>query len=202
MKKTILTLLFMAVAVSASAKFRWGPTASATFDTYHWKQSLVGNEMRPGFTVGLMGELMIPGIGFGIDFGLRYANRGARIDLSDQYIWSSENTGNPNYRLHTLQIPVDLRFKYTRLNGVENYVAPFILAGPVFNIDVAHSDLKAMESSGGSVGVRVALGAELYKKFQIDGGYNWDLTYDIRTRKLDNFSARLQGWFVDFTVLF
>ena len=132
-----------------------------------------------------MGELMIPGIGFGVDFGLKYANHGGRCDFGDQFVWSSEGIGDTDLRFHTIQIPIDLRFKWTRMNGIENYVAPFIFAGP-----------------GGSVGIQCGIGAELWKRFQITGGYCWDVTYDTATKKLDNFSARIQGWNVDFTVLF
>ena len=59
-----------------------------------------------------------------------------------------------------------------------------------------------MENPLGSVGLRCALGAEVWKRYQISFGYNWDVTYDVRTKKLDNFSARSEGWFIDAAILF
>ena len=88
------------------------------------------------------------------------------------------------------------------MNGIENYVAPFIFAGPVFNFNVGNTKCEAIDRTGGSVGIQCGIGAELWKRFQITGGYCWDVTYDTATKKLDNFSARIQGWNVDFTVLF
>ncbi|MCM1370190.1 MAG: PorT family protein [Candidatus Amulumruptor caecigallinarius] len=202
MKKIILLLIFAAVAVSASAKFRWGPTLGANFSDYHWKQDLVGTEMTPGFSAGLQGELMIPGIGFGIDMGLKYVNRGGKVHFGDQYIWSSSGIGVVDLRLHTIQVPINLRFKWTRMNGIENYVAPFLFAGPQFNFNVANTKCEAVKKAGASVGIQCGLGFELFKRYQISAGYVWDVTYDVETIKLDNFSARLQGWLVDVAVLF
>ena len=36
--------------------------------------------------------------------------------------------------LHMLEIPLHLRFKWTRMNGLEDYIAPFVYGGPDFSI--------------------------------------------------------------------
>lgn len=192
----------LAVVFGASAKFRLGPTIGANFEKYYWKQTLVDGAVRPGFSAGLQCELMIPGIGFGVDFGLKYINRGGKVCFDDQYVWSVDKIGNPNLRMHSIAIPVNLRFKYTRLNGIERIVAPFVYAGPQFNFNVASSKCEAINRTSGSVGVNLGIGAELFRHYQISGGYIWDVTYDCATRKLDNFSSRLQGWTIDFAILF
>lgn len=194
--------MFLAVALSASAKFRWGPTVGANFPYYYWRQNLVPSTTLPGFAVGLQCELMIPGIGFGVDFGLKYVNRGGKVDFGKQVVWSSDGIGKTDLRLHTLQIPVNLRFKYTRLNGVENIVAPFVYGGPKLNINLGNTKCDAIERYGVSLGLGCGLGAELFRKFQISGGYVWDVTTDVETHKLDDFNARLEGWVVDFAILF
>lgn len=202
MKKYFIILLFLAVAFGASAKFRWGPVVGGNFSHYNWKQDLIGNSMLPGYSVGVQCEVMIPGIGFGIDFGLRYANRGGRVNFSEQKVWASDGIGDTNLRIHTLQIPLNLRFKWTRMNGVENYIAPFVYGGPQFNINLSNTKCAAVENSGGAVGLGCGLGVELWKRFQLSAGYVWDVTYDMKTYKLDNFSSNLQGWMIDFAVLF
>lgn len=202
MKRLLILLLLPLVAFGASAKFRWGPTVGVNFSNSYWKQDLVQRDMLTGFNAGLMGEVMIPGIGFGFDFGLRYSMRGSRVHFGDQVVWSSMGIGTTNLYIHQIDIPVNLRFKWTRLDGFENTVAPFAYAGPVFNIQVANSKCDAIERSGGSVGIQVALGAELFRRWQVSFGYLWDVTYDMNTRQLDNFSSRLQGWFINAAVLF
>ena len=202
MKKLLAALLLIGVCFGASAKFRWGPTAGVNFNKWHWKQDLITSQMLTGVNAGVLGELMIPGIGFGVDFSLRYSMMGGRVHFGEKEIWSSDGIGTTDLYMHTLQIPVNLRFKWTRMNGIENYIAPFAYGGPVFNFHMANTKCEAIESPVGSVGLRVGLGGEIFKRYQISFGYNWDVTYDMKTKKLDNFSARNEGWFIDAAVLF
>ncbi|MBD5195752.1 MAG: PorT family protein [Bacteroidales bacterium] len=202
MKKLFLMIVCLAVAFGASAKFRVGPTVGANFDTFRWSQKLFTSDMRPGFSAGLQCELMIPGIGFGIDFGLKYANRGGYCGFGEQFVWSSDNVSSSNLRLHTIQVPLNLRFKWTRMDGFENYLAPFVFGGPQFNFNVANSKCEAVKRNAVAVGLEVGLGVEIFKRFQLSGGYVWDMTDDIKTRKLDEFNATIRGWIVDFAVLF
>lgn len=202
MKKILLLVVAAAISLSASAQFRWGVTAGANFTSDHFKQDLVHISMLPGFNVGVMGELMFPGIGFGVDFGLRYDMHGSKVNLGQREVWAEDNFGDEKCYIHTLQLPVNLRFKYTNLNGIERKVAPFVFGGPIFSVNVGHSDVKAMEYPGGSFMLQCGIGAELFEHFQISGGYYWGMTYELRTRKLDNFSGRPQGWTINAAYLF
>lgn len=192
----------MAVAFGASAKFRYGPTVGANFSTLHWKQNLFKSSMLPGYSAGMICEVMIPGIGFGIDFGLKYVNQGGKCNFGDQFIWSSDGIGNTDLRMHTIQVPFDVRFKWTRMEGIENYVAPIVFGGPEFNFNVAGSKCAAVDRIGVSVGVRAGLGVELFKRFQLTGAYVWGMSDIYRTKKLDDFNCHLNGWLIDFAVLF
>lgn len=200
MKKLLLIILIAAGALSASAEFRWGPSASAYFGKYYWRQPLIESKMQPAFSAGLLGELMIPGIGFGIDMGLNYAMHSAKLDLGAHKVW--EGYGEVPFKLHSIEVPVHLRFKWTRMEGVEDYVAPFAFAGPIFQFHVSQSKCDAIEHPVGTVALQFGIGAELFKKFQVSGSYIWSPTYEIRTIKLDNLSARNSGWNVNLTYLF
>lgn len=202
MKRILAVIMLIAVAAGVSAKFRWGPTVGVNFSQFHWKQDLVETNYLTGYNVGVMGELMIPGIGFGIDMGIKYAMRGAKVHFDDQVVWASEGMGTENLYFHTLQIPVNLRFKWTRMNGFENYIAPIVFVGPLFNFNLAHSECPVIEMPAGSVGLQCGIGAEIFKRYQITAGYLWGLSYDMRTVQLDNFSARTDSWFINFAVLF
>ena len=190
------------MAVSASAEFRWGPSASAYFGKYYWRQPLIESESQPAFMAGIMGELMIPGIGFGIDLGVNYAMHSAKFNLGAHEIWSAGGYGNVPFKLHSVEVPVHVRFKWTRMQGVEDYIAPFAYVGPVFQFHVAQSDGPAIEHPVGSVGLQFGIGAEIIKSIQISGSYIFNPTYEIRTVKLDNLSARNSGWTVNLTYLF
>lgn len=202
MKKLLLTLLLILTAFGASAEFRFGPTAGINISSLYWKQDLVTTKMMTGVNAGVMGEIMIPGIGFGIDVGLKYAMHGAKVNFGEKPVWSVDGFGNEDVMFHTLQIPFNIRFKYTRMNGFEHWVAPIVYAGPVFTFNLSTSDLSCIEHPAGSVGIQCGLGAEIIEHLQITAGYLWGLTYDVRTVKLDNFSARTQGWQVNVAWLF
>ena len=93
MRKIIVALLMTVTAFSALAEFRWGPTAGINVSELYWKQDLVENKLLVGPNVGVMGELMIPGIGFGVDFALKYSMHGSNVDFGQQNIWSSDGYG-------------------------------------------------------------------------------------------------------------
>lgn len=186
----------------AAAEFRWGPAIGTDVSSFFWKQDLVDTHHRFGFNAGLMGEIMIPGIGFGIDLGLRYNQHGADVNFGQREIWSSDGFGNEKVMIHALQIPIDLRFKWTRMDGLEHYVAPFAYAGPVFSFTLSTSKCAAIEHPTGTIGIQVGAGAEFFEHWQLSGGYYWGVAYEIRTVKLDNFSARSQGWNINLAYLF
>lgn len=201
-KKIFALLVVLSTTLGASAEFRWGPTAGVNISNMHWKQKLIGSHTVAGPTVGVMGEIMIPGIGFGIDVGLRYQMTGAKVDFGEKEIWSSDGIGDQNVWLHTLQIPLNLRFKWTRMDGFEQYLAPFAYVGPVFSFNLASSDCPAIEHPAASVALQCGVGAEVIERLQVSFGYLWGVTYEARTVKLDNFSAQQRGWQINVAWLF
>lgn len=189
--------------LTGQGQVRWAPVVGMNVSTFTFRQNLLDVHQSVGGSVGLMGELMFPGIGIGMDFGLQYNLHGAKMNFGDFPVWSADGyKSQEQCWLHTIQIPVNIRFKYTRLNGVEDIIAPFVYAGPLFSLTVGHNRLDALEYPGGCINLQCGLGAELWKRWQISAGYYWGVTYEIRTRKLDNYSARPQGWRVQVAYFF
>lgn len=202
MKRFILALVIAVTALSASAEFRWGPTAGVNFSSLHWKQKLLTTKGLTGFDAGVAGELMIPGIGFGIDLALRYNMHGANLNFGDFKVWAIDGIKNQNIWLHTLEIPINLKFKWTRMNGLERYIAPFVYGGPVFDFTLATTKCPAIEHPAGYVSLQVGGGAEVFEHFQISAGYSWGVSYQVRTKKLDNYSASPRGAFIQLAYFF
>lgn len=202
MKKFVLFALLVLGSLAAQAQFRWGAAAGVNFEKQRFKQKLIDVDGGVGFSAGVMGELMFPGIGFGVDFGLNYEQHSSKIHFGQREIWASDGYGTMTNTQHLIQIPVNLRFKYTRLNGIESKIAPFVFAGPVFNIRVGCNNCPPLEYSSGSIGIQCAIGAELWRKLQVSGGYYWDLTYEQRTVKLENFSSKPDGWQIKLVYFF
>ena len=199
--KRIAFALMLAIAVllpeAAAGQFRYAPVAGVNINNLKFKQDIVPVEHAIGFQAGVQGELMFPGIGFGIDFAVLYNMTGAKVDLGSRQIWASSGFGNENVAMHLIQIPLHLRFKWTRMNGLEDIIAPFVYGGPDFSIMAAHSGFKGNDGSGhpfkyagGDLGLTAGGGFELFRHWQLSVQYTWGMTYLVKTRKLDNFSAR------------
>ena len=199
----IALFIILSAAMPAAAQFRYAPIVGVTVNDLKFKQKLFPVDKTVGFEAGIMGELMFPGIGFGMDFGLLYDMMGAKTDLGSREVWASQGFGNQNQMLHAIQIPVHIRFKWTRMNGLEDYIAPFVYGGPDFDILVGHSKFKGDEGAGdpykftgGDLGLTAGGGAELFKRWQVSVQYTWGMTYLLKTRKLDNLSAQNRQWAV------
>ncbi len=192
--RILFLFIALATALGASAQFRYAAVAGPTLTSLTFKQPLVSVSQVPGFQAGVQGEMMFPGLGFGIDLGLIYNMAGAKVDLGQKTIWASEGYGKEHLILHQINIPLHLRFKYTRLNGLEEVVAPFVYGGPDINITVAHSRCDAIKYSGGDFGLTAGLGVELMTRWQVSASYTWGMTYALKTRLLQDFSAKNRQW--------
>ena len=194
MKKILLIVAVIAAALtslSASAETRWGVTAATNIST-----------MKFNFSVGVTGELIIPGIGFAVDGSVLYSQLGGKINLGEYPVWSADGIGSPRTYQHYLEIPLNLKFKYSNLNGIENTIAPLVFGGPTFTILMAHSDIPSLKYAGGEFSAHVGLGCEIIRRIQVTGSYNWGLTYALRTQKLDQYSAKNRYWRVAVTYRF
>lgn len=196
--KRIITLALIAIATAASlsAQFRYGVIGGPNYSSLEFKQDLVSVSDVVGGTVGLQGELMFPGIGFGIDLGVIYNNLGGKVNLGEKKIWNSQGYGDERIMLHYIQIPFHLRFKYTRLNGFEEKLAPLVFGGPDFMLLAGHSSCKAMKYAGGYLGLTAGGGVEIFRRWQVTCSYTWGMTYAMKTRLLDDFSAKNSHWTV------
>ncbi|MDE7160790.1 MAG: PorT family protein [Muribaculaceae bacterium] len=195
-------LVALTLPSTAQGAFRWGPTAGVNINTLHWKQKLLTTSSTAGAQAGVMGELMIPGIGFGVDFGLKYSMQGAKVNFGEYPVWSVSGLGDETVTIHNLEIPLDLRFKWTRMDGLEEIVAPFAYAGPAFVFNLADNKCSALEYPAGYLAIRCGLGLEFIKKIQLSAGYSWGVSYITRTVKLDNLSAQPRSWNIALTYLF
>lgn len=205
-KKLYSGIVFLLIALftvsSAQARMRWAATAGLNVSTLHFKQDLIPIGKVATYAAGVTGETIFPGIGIGLDLGLLYDQQGAMVDLGKREVWSSLGYGNEHVYLHTIKIPVHLRWKYTRLNGLEDKIAPIIFGGPEFDIQVAHGKCDAFKYSGGDLGLAVGVGAELWKKWQVTAGYTWGMTYVLKTKLLDEFSAQSRQWTIRLSYFF
>lgn len=204
MNKRIITLLIALFALSAvtKAELRYGPAIEAGFSTLNFKQDLfpVSDAFAP--SAGLAAEVMFPGIGFGINTGVMYEMRGARMQMGGREYYASQGYGDAHAFLHYLSIPANLRFKWHRMSGLEDYWMPYVYGGPVFDFIVGHSKMRTFSFAAGCIGLRAGLGFEIMRHWQVQGSYTWGVTYSLKDKILQDFSARSNAWQVGLVYLF
>ena len=194
MKKISLLLAAAIVAIAAQAQTttRWGVTAGIGYNELHFKQSDIMKVDRGfGPIVGLTGEMLIPGVGFSVDASLLYAMRTSKLHMGEKTIWSSLGYGNEMCRMHYLDIPLTVRFKYHNLNGVENTIMPMVFAGPTFSIAVGKNLTSALSYKPVSV-----------NHLQSAAAYNFSVGESAKTKLLDENSAKNRCWTLTATYFF
>ena len=99
-------------------------------------------------------------------------------------------------------IPLHVRFKWTRLGGLEEKIAPLVYFGPEFSILAGHSKCDAMDFAGGTLALDMGGGVEIMRRWQLTAGYNMGMTYVVKAKVLTNYSARNRYWYVRGTYYF
>ncbi len=195
-KICIALAILIAGAQGATAQFRYGATLGADFSTLKFKQDLFTIDQSVGPEAGITTEMMFPGIGFGLGSGILYQMKGANLHMGEKKVWASQGYGEEHAYLHYLQIPVNLKFKWTRMNGLEDYVAPFIYGGPAIGFLFGHSHIPALEYPLADISLELGFGVEVFKNWQVSAVRNWGMTYCTKTKLLDDFSAKNRTWSV------
>ncbi len=190
----IIAIIALTCVSGASAQFRYGAMAGGDVSNLRFKQDLISIDKSVGYSAGIVTEMMFPGIGFGIDFGLYYEQRGATLNLGEREMWASQGYGKERLYLHYAVLPFHLRFKYTRLNGFEDTLAPLAFVGPSIGMLIGHSKLDCMDFPFGELGLDFGIGAEIKKKWQVTASYNMGFTYALKDKILSNYSARNATW--------
>ena len=176
MKKLLILILTVATALGANAKFRWGPTVGTNFSNFYWNQPLLHSRTLAGVSGGVMGEVMIPGIGFGVDMALKYTFKGAKTMFGEYDVWSSDGFGTETMRFpyhpdsSKPALQVDAYERIRALSGSDRVRRTFL------QFYAAHTDCKAVEIPAASVGLQCGIGAEVFERYQLTAGFLWDLS--------------------------
>ena len=204
--KLIMLAIALMCAVSALAQpeRRWGITVGGNYNEIHFKQSdIFDSDPMFGGSIGVTGDLMIPGIGFGIDGSILYTLRQGKVHFGDKHAWESQGIETQAVRLHYIDVPLNLKFRYSRLGGLESSIMPFAYVGPTFSFHVGHNDVKdALRYTAVSVLLHAGIGVELFNKVQISGGYSFSVGQNLGTKILDEHVAKHRTWFVQATYFF
>ena len=152
-----------------------------------------------GPQVGVTGEMNFSGVGFGVDGSVLYSLKQGKVNYGDRTAWSSLGYGNETVSMHYIDVPLHLKLKWRRLEGLENTIMPMIYVGPQFSF-LAYGNHKSLNSYP-PVNVYLDMGAgiELMERVQIRGGYNFSIGQSFHTKILDDNVAKNRTWYFSVT---
>lgn len=196
----ITALLLASAAAMAQSSSRWGITAGANYNEVHFKQQdIVPSTRMWGPQVGLTGEMNFGGIGFGVDGALLYTLKQGKVNYGDRPMWAAVGAGKETVSMHYIDVPLHLKFKWHRMNGLENTIMPLIYVGPQFSFLVHgnHSELNTYPPV--HVYLDAGAGIELKERVQLRAGYNFSIGQTFHTKLLDENVAKNRTWYVNVT---
>lgn len=194
-------MLVATLCAQAQPQRRWGITVGGNYNEIHFKQSDIFQSDRMfGPSVGITGDMMIPGIGFGVDGSILYTMRQGKVHFGDKLAWSSLGIENQTVCLHYIDVPLNLKFRYSNLGGLESTLMPFIYAGPTFSFLAGHNKVDdALKYTTVNVLLHAGIGVELFNKVQLSGGFSFSVGQNLRTKLLDEHVAKHRTWFIQAT---
>ncbi len=197
----VVVMLVAALCAQAQPQRRWGVTVGGNYNEIHFKQSDIFESDRMfGPSIGVTGDMMIPGVGFGVDASILYTMRQGKVHFGDKLAWNSQGIETQAVRLHYIDVPLNLKFRYSNLGGLESTLMPFIYAGPTFSFLAGHNKVgDALKYTTVNVLLHAGIGVELFNRVQISGGFSFSVGQNLGTKLLDEHVAKHRTWFVQAT---
>lgn len=160
----VVALVAMVSGLSVQAGFKIGPKVGLNVEKMHFNSKTFDGKNSCGFTVGVMGEYMIPGLGVGADLSLQYSRLKFNVDFDNQ--GEIYNKG-----LNYVEIPLNLKYK-VNIPMVASIVKPMIFTGPTLSLLLKKD---AFVDRTCQWGWNVGIGVELINHLQISGAYTFGI---------------------------
>lgn len=187
MKKNRLLLVALIVAFSTLSttgysQIRLGLRGEVGLNKASFSKDVVKVENLNSFKLGPTVELMLPGMGFGVEASVLYNNNKMNVTNLEGTNSTIEVTN------HYIDIPVNAKVKFGLIEPLKIYAA----AGPYARIHVSGDDIKFSgvvddaKAKAFEAGVNLGLGVELFKRLAVGVNYGMQLT--------DNYSVSKPVW--------
>ena len=164
-----IVLFFLIGGIGAQAQLKLGIKAGVNMSNVALGslEEVGGNfktENLTGFQLGPMIEAMTP-LGIGLDLAVLYSQTGFKNALE-----------NEEYKLNTLQVPVNLKLRITLLPKL---LKVYGTAGPYACLNLSGKLKDQIETKTFGLGLNFGAGIELLKHLQVGFNYQVGLTNDF-----------------------
>lgn len=162
----------MLLAVSANAQFHLGVRGGLNVAAVRFDSDLFSEGTQSGFHIGPTIELMVPGIGVGVEVAALYSQKGLYNDLEKR-----------NLSVDYIDVPVNLKLKL----GIP-LIKAYLSAGPYASFclgDIGKNSLDDIKHQFKTrtfgAGVNFGAGLEVFSAIQVGFNYGLGLTDDYST---------------------
>ena len=171
-----LILAFSTIATTGYSQIRLGLRGEVGLNKASFSKEAIEVENLNSFKLGPTVEVMLPGMGFGIEASVLYNNNRMNV-TNDADIIEITN--------HYIDIPLNLKYKFGLISPIKIYAA----AGPYARIHVGGDDIKFssvtddIKAKAFEAGVNLGLGVEIFKRIAVGVNYGIQLTDDYSTNQ-------------------
>jgi hypothetical protein len=200
MKKviTIFTAFSFVLISTLQADIRLGVKAGVNLANTSFNKNIVKSSNFTGFQVGPIVEFKLPVIGLGMDAAVLYNQQGLKLKGVSH-----------KERQSTLEIPVNLKFKF----GLIDHLGGYLTAGPYAsfklsgrNFHWAYNNVKnEFKNKSFGAGLNFGAGFELFEHVQIGVNYHLGLTNEyklLNTSTIRDLKGKTRVWSVTTSLLF
>lgn len=212
----LVALFALGMSQNASAQFRWGLMAGATFNKTPLNVAeLKDAQYMTGFQIGPVVEygFNLGTIGIAAEGGLLFTQRGAKFQDSEkvkEVFQEAFDTFKSNY----VEVPLSAKLYFT----VAPAVKLFVKAGPSFNVNITRQPLEidgkaiaqlpnGYKKNSLTVALNAGLGVEVLRFLQISALYSASMTPDYQFKSIkssgqDFIDAKNKGFILSAALLF
>lgn len=191
MKKNFLMIIgvLLLSTLTAQAQFKYGLKAGVNIAKASFNTDVLKPSNLTGFQVGPVVEFTMPIIGIGFDAAALYSQQGFKFERE-------------SYKTHTLEIPVNLKYKFNLM-----LLGAYLTAGPYASFNLSDDLRDQYESKSFGAGLNFGLGIEVLSKLQIGANYKLGLTEDYSTINVGDvagevFKGKQRGWTISAAYFF
>ncbi len=199
MKKllTIASALFlMSLSTMAQAQLRFGVRGGANFSRIDVNEAK--SNARGGFFVGPAADLLIPGVGLGIDAAFMYSEDKTRFKT----VGSKPVTDV--FKVNRLVLPISIKYKLP----IPKF-SPFVYAGPEINFNLKDNGERikdfieditgkdTYDAKGANVSMNFGAGVEFFDRFDVFLNYNFGLVDTLK-----DYDSKCKLWRIGATYYF
>lgn len=175
--KRILIALMVALAAVGSAQAKtiaFGIKAGMNVNKLSFDKDIAKADNSVGWTAGVMADITIPLLGFGVDASVMYSRMNNNSD-ADLLATGVSYGNNELYGKNFLEIPINLKYKFT-LPVVGSAFKPYLFTGPsfAFRLDKGVEDaIYNLKSRTFQMAWNVGVGFEFFSHLQIGASYGF-----------------------------